>query len=460
MYAKILKVTMDNGWVKSHVPENRLRPYDRTGKELALVEMSHLPSWWQRKARTFLTQVEALELELLRKSLRFASVTRISPLQPGRLLRNNLPRDTALPALSRADDGHQNDIAACEKDLLLMGNGHALADGLTQCSKGSTVEGDGVRTSFSSARRWAGSTKISGVKTLGGAAVRGGAGKDLTTVLTVDKAASARTWVPGNRFKRGLEKLVQQTALESQQEKRERDLRAKKDAIAKARSTEHPELTPRVRIEIEKAKEIAEFRRESDEVQYRAALENEIGKAERANKVAMAKEQEIICKRLSKLYTEERLEEQLADIKQSAERVNEERTKKAELWGQDVQIAMDRAMQSKRERARQAIRRAECSTFTSNASRLVRYVRQHETMSRKARSANRKRQWVERNKAQKEELHRRLLRRVEDLQSQNRLVTSYHLVLWLIFQAASVYSSFVLLWNLMMKICETPQFRP
>lgn len=425
---------MDNGWVESHVPENRLRPYDRTGKELALVEMSHLPSWWQRKARTSLTPVEAFELKRLRKSLRFASVTQISPLQPGRLLRNDPPRDMALLALCRADGGHLNGIAACEKDLIVTGNGRALAEGLTPCPKGSTVGGDDVITSFSSARHWAGSTKISGVKGLGG--------KQLTTFLTVDKAVSARSWVPGNRFKWGLEKLVQQTALESQQEKRERDLRAKKDAVAKARSAEHSELTPRVRIEIQKAKEIAEFRRETDEVQYRAALENEIGKAERANKVAMAKEEEIISKRLSKLYMEEKLEEQLADIKKSAERVEEERNKKTELWGKDVQIAMARAMQRKRERARQAKRREECFTFTANASRLVRNVRQHETMSRKARSVNWKKLWVQRNKAEKEDLHRRLLRRVEDLQSQNRLVTSYCLVLWLIFQAASVYSSF------------------
>ncbi|CAN0537052.1 unnamed protein product, partial [Ectocarpus sp. 12 AP-2014] len=199
------KVTLETGYVEHHVPEGSIRPRDCTGVEPALVEMSHIPSRWQWNARSFLTPADRLELELLRRSLPTTTATKPSVGErPLELLSAN-PRREADACMAAEELRRFNGLG---------GRGF-VPDDPRPISPGSPVARADPRAMGPSPPRWAGSQTMAAARTAGGLAARA-LEKVARAAVAADAAAATSTWVPGNRFRVGLEKLVQMAAHEAQ----------------------------------------------------------------------------------------------------------------------------------------------------------------------------------------------------------------------------------------------------
>lgn len=401
-----IKVTLDNGWVEPQVPHTCLRPYDRTGKETALVEMSHLPSRWRQEARSRLTPDDRLEMELLHRSL--APTAEHGEVRS--LLREDKYRHERLLTLSPcADISSSGGIAVDELGRFNGLSGRVLL----------RPESPVARMETSLVPRWAGSYTISTARNAEGLAAEA-LEKVARVAAAADEAVATRTWVPGNRFKRNLEKLVHLAAFESQNAAEDRELTARREAVVRTKIVEHAEPTPRDRLERLKAAEVAIFRREADERRCKAALDNALDRANRVANAAEAKE----CMRDSKELTDScakaRRIRQIAESKQREDEVKHEHDVSLEKRNVDVQIAKARAFERRASREKQALCRAESNTFTANASQIARHVGKYSTISSKANAIGNKRRWVKGQQVHKEEMRRRMLKRVEELQETKR----------------------------------------
>lgn len=405
--------------MERNVPDCCLRPYDRTGKEHALVEMSHLPSRWQRNRRSLLTPSDRLEFELLRRSL--PPTTSAEQLLGGaiQLLRDKTPSGALSSTLLLSEGTSCGDgIAISELNRFKGLDGHEFDTKLRPRSPGSPVGRDRERMA-PPPPRWAGSQAVTTARRAGVPAA-GTLDKAAKTATAADEAVAASTWVPGNRFRRDLEKLVRLAACASRNAAEEKRLSARRNIVLRTRKAEHAEPTPRDRLERLKAAEIAIFRGECAERNSRAALEKITDKAERATNAADAREYVRDGKRLAKSYMEAKLAKQGADTKQREDEVEDERRQKQENRQADLQLAKARAAQRRADRAKQALCRAESNTFTASASLLARHVGKHATTAFKAQNVGGLRQWVNKQKTHKEQVQLRLLRRVQELQEQKR----------------------------------------
>lgn len=235
-----------------------------------------------------------------------------------------------------------------------------------------------------------------------------------------DKAAAASTWVPGNRFKAGLEKLVHMAAHEAQDAAEKEGLSARRETVARARQDERAEPSPRDRLERLKAAEVAIFRRESDEMKDRAALERAMQGHELKASAAEAREYMRNGRRLATRVLEEELANQISGIRKRESEVNGERQRKLDKRDADVGAAKDRAVRRREGRAKQALCVAESNTFTAHASQLARHVGKFATTSHKAQNVRGMRQWVKDQRVHKQDMRWRMLKRVQDLQEEKR----------------------------------------
>lgn len=404
-------MTLENGLGEHRVSEGGIRPNDCTGREPVLVEMSHLPSRWQRNMRSRLTPADRLELELLRRSLP-ATTPAESSLDGGPVqLLSSRPRQEA-DAFAPTDDPRQFDG--------LDGRGLVLVEP-RPLSPGSPPGRFGRGVLAPSPPRWASSQTTAAAPTAGGLAAEA-MEKVARAAAAADEAATASTWVPGNRFRMGLEKLVHLAAHELQDTAEKAELSARRNAVSRARRAEHAEPSPRDRLEGLKAAEAAIFRNESDEINDRAALEKAIHDHElRMNAVEARGYQ-----RESRRYVTEALEAELAnkmaDSRRRESEVERERHRKLEKRQADVQAAKARVTKRREGRTNQALRLEQSRVFTANVSQLAWHVGKHASMSYKAQNARGMRQWVTGQKLHKEDMRRRMLRRVQELQEQKRYV--------------------------------------
>lgn len=394
------------------MPESSIRPLDRTGRETALVEMSHLPSRWQRKARSRLTPDDRLKLELLRRSLPATATAaaelpcKDSPLQ----LLSGKPGPVA-DAFVAADELRQLNALDDRK--------HVVQVEPRPISPSSPLGHGDRRMASPAPPRWAGSQTMSAARTAGVLAA-GALEKVARAAAAADKAASASTWVPGNRFKVGLEKLVRMAAHDAQDAAEKEELSARRDAVARARQEERAEPSPRDRLERLKAAEIAIFRRGSDEIKGRAALERAMHVHELKASAAEAKEYMRNGRRLAAKVLEDQLANQISGIKKREREVYGERQRKMDMRDADVEAAKARAARRREGRAKQATCVAESNAFTANASQLARHVGKFTTTSHKAQNARGMRRWVKDQKVHKEDMRIRMLKRVQELQEEKR----------------------------------------
>ena len=264
---------------------------------------------------------------------------------------------------------------------------------------------------------------MSAAKSRGGGAV-GDLEKLARAAAAEDEATAASTWIPGNRFRRDLEKLVQMATRDSQDASKERELSARRENVCRVRNVERGGPSPRDRLEALKAADVAIFRRESDALKDRSASEKARDEASRAVNVATVKGSLREGKQLAKLWIEDRQEKQIADVRKRENEVEVERHRLLEKRQADVAAAKARVTQRQAERSKKALYVAESNAFTANTSQLARYVGKYATMSHKSQNARGMRQWVKGKKVHEEDTRRRMLRRVQQLQEQKR----YHCV--------------------------------
>lgn len=374
------------------------------------MEMSHLPSRWQRNVRSRWTPADRLELELLRRSLPATTPAESSPDGSRVQLLGCKPQQGA-DAFAPTDDPRQLNR--------LDGRGLVLVEP-GPISPGSPVGrffGRGVLAP--SPPRWASSQTMAAVRSAGGLAAEA-MEKVARAAAAADEAATASTWVPGNRFRMGLEKLVRLDAHELKDAAEKAGLSARRDTVSRARRGERAEPSPRDRLERLKAAEADIFRRESDEINHRAAFEKAIHDHELRVNAVEARE----YARESRKHVAETLEaglaSKMADIGRREGEAEAERRRSLEKRQADVQAAKAKAAKRREDRAKQALSLAESRTFTANASQLARHVRKHASMSYKAQNARGMRQWVKGQRLHKEDMRRRMLRRVQELQEQKR----------------------------------------
>lgn len=390
--------------VEHHVRESSIRPRDCTGKEPALVEMSHLPSRWQRHARSLLTPADRLELELLRQSL-----PTTTPAEPQ-------PSDSPIQLLSNKPRPEDD---ACTSLLNgLNGRGLVPVEPRT-VSQNSPLGRPGVQMIGSSPPRWASSQTMSAARAAGGLATKA-LERVAKAAAAADEAASPSTWVPGNRFRMGLEKLVHLAAHKAQDAAENVELSAKRDTATRVRHAEHAEPSPRERLERLKAADVAIFRQESDEINDRAALERAIREHDLKINAVEAREYARDSRRQAAEALEANLANQMADIKKRESEVESERRRSSRKRQADVGSAKARVAQRREGRAKQALHLAESNTFSTSASQLARHVGKHTTMLNKAQNARGIRRWVQGQKAHKEDMRRRMLTRVLMLQEEKR----------------------------------------
>lgn len=402
-------MTLDNGLGKHCVPEGSIRPHDCTGREPALVEMSHLPSQWQRNARSCLTPADRLELELLRRSLPATTPTGpplgVSPVQ----LLSGKPQQEA-DALPSADETRRPD--GLDGRRLVLVEPRPL-------SPGSPLGRSGRGVLSPSPPRWAGSQNLAAVRNTGGLAAEA-IERVAKAAAAADEAAIASTWVPGNRFRMGLEKLVHLDAHELQDAAEKVGLSARRDTISRARHAKRAEPSPRERLEGQKAAEAAIFRRESDGINHRAAFERALH--DRELKVNAEEAREYM--RESRRHVAEALgvdlTNKMADSRRRQSEVDGERRRNLEKRQADVRAAKARAAKRREGRMKQTVSLAESRAFTANASELARHVGKHASVSLKAQNARGMRQWVKGQKLHEEDMRRRMLRRVQELQERKR----------------------------------------
>lgn len=394
--------------MEQNVSDDRLRPLDRTGIELALVEMSHLPSRWQRAARSLPTPADRLELELLRRSLLTTTPTAYSEGGPLQLLCEAPPHEAGAIPVPAGELPHNFDG--------LSGRGIPMPSRLH--SPGSPAGRDDSRPG-PPPLRWVGSQTMSAAKSRGGPAV-----EDLEKVARAaaaeDEATAASTWIPGNRFRRDLEKLVQLAARDSQDASKERELSARRENVCRARNVERGGPSPRDRLEKLKAADVAIFRRESDALKDRSASEKARDEASRVVNVATVRGSMRDGKQLARLWVEDRQEKETADVRRREDELGVERHRQLEKRNADVTAAKTRATQRQAERSKKALYVAESNAFTANTSQLARYVGKYATMSHKSHNARGMRQLVKGKKVHEEDTRRRMLRRVQELQEQKR----------------------------------------
>lgn len=404
-------MALENGLGEHRVPESSIRPRDCTGREPVLVEMSHLPSRWQRNVRSRLTPADRLELELLRRSLP-AIIPADSWLggRPVQLLSGRPQREAG--AFAPTDEPRQFNG--------LDGRGLVLVEP-RPVSPGSPLGRSGRGVLAPSPPRWASSQTMAAARTAGGLAAEA-MEKVARAAAAADEAATASTWVPGNRFRMGLEKLVHLAAHELQDATEKAGLSARRDTVSRARHAEHAEPSPRDRLERLKAAEAAIFRRESDEINDRAAFEKAIHNHELKINAVEAREYVRESRRHAVEALEAELSNKVADSKRRESEVEVERRRSLEKRQADVQAAKARATKRREGRTNQALSLAESRAFTENASQLARYVGKHASVSHKAQNARGMRQWVKGQKLHKEDMRRRMLRRVQNLQEQKRCV--------------------------------------
>ncbi len=305
----------------------------------------------------------------------------------------------------------------------LDGRGLALVEP-RPISPGSPVGRPGlVKTGAAPPPRWASSQTMTAARTAGGLAAEA-LEKVAKAAAAADKAALASTWVPGNRFRVGLEKLVHLATHEAQDAVGKEELSARRDTVSRARQAERAEPSPRERLERLRAAEVAIFRLESDEIRERAALERAIHDHELKANAVEARE----YMRISQRQTAEALEAELAtkmkDSKRREVEAEGERRRSLEKRRSDVEAAKARLAQGREGRAKQALSLAESRAFTANASQLARLMGKHATASCKVQTRKGLSQWVKSQKAHKEDMRRRMLKRVQELQERKR----YHRV--------------------------------
>lgn len=400
---------LEDGTVEYDVPESSIRPRDCTGKEPALVEMSHLPSRWQRHARSLFTPADRLELELLRQSL--PTTTSAEPSlseSPMQLLTNN-PRQEADACISQLDGLDGQRLVPVEPRPVSPSNPLGRPD----------VHMKGCP----SPPRWASSQTMSAARAAGGLAAKA-LEKVARAAAAADEAASPSTWVPGNRFRVGLEKLVHLTAHRAQDAAEKAELSGRRDNATRARHAEHAEPSPRERLEKLKAAEAAIFRHESDEINDRAAFERAIRDHELKASAMEAREYARDNRRLAAEALEVNLANQMVDTKKRESNVERERRRSLRKRQSDVESAKARVAQRQEVRAKQALRVEESNAFTTSASQLARHVNKHAAVLSKAQNARGVRRWVKDQKAHKEDMHRRMLSRVQKLQEQKRYANS------------------------------------
>lgn len=396
---------LEDGTVEHTVPESSIRPRDCTGKEPALVEMSHLPSRWQLQARSLITPADRLELELLRQSL--PTTTSADPSlseSPTHLLSDN-PR-------------HEADACISQFDRL---DGQRLVPVEPRPGAPSSPLGrPGVQMKgCPSPPRWVSSQTMSSARAAGGLAAKA-LEKVARAAAAADEAASPSTWVPGNRFRAGLEKLVHLTAHKAQGAAEKVELSVRRDNATRAWHAEHAEPSPRERLEKLKAAEVAIFRHDSDAMNDRAALERAIRDHELKANAVEAREYARGNRKLAAEVLEVNLANQIADTKKRESEVECERRRSSRKRHTDVESAKARVAQRQDGRAKQALRVAESNAFTRSASQLARHVNKHATVLIKAQNARGVRRWVKDQKVHKENMHRRMLSRVQNLQEQKR----------------------------------------
>lgn len=416
-------MTLENGLGGHRVPEGSIRPRDRTGKEPALVGMSRLPSRWQRDVRSRLTPADRLELELLRRSLPATTPAEPSPdgaCSSVRLLSGKAPQQEAgalFAPPSSCDDPRQQHLDG------LDGRGLVLVEP-RPISPGSPLGRSGRGVLAPSPPRWASSQTMAAARTAGTLAAEAMA-KVARAAAAADEAATASTWVPGNRFRMGLERLVHQNAHELQDAAERAGLSARRDTVSRARQAERAEPSPRERLERLKAAETAIFRRESDEIYHRAAFEKAIHDHELRLNAVEAREHA----RGSRKHVAEALETELAikmaDARRRESEAEEERRRSLERREADVEAAKTRAAKRRDGRTKQALSLAESRVFAANASQLARHVGKHASTSYKAQTARGMRQWVKGQRLHKEDMRRRMLRRVQELQEQKRCISCF-----------------------------------
>ena len=401
------KVTLDNGLVEHDVQESSIRPHDCTGKEPMLVEMSHLPSRWQQNVRSILTPADRLDLELLRRSLPTTTPAKPSLDRPVQLFSSD-PRQEAS---ARVSPDHQRQFDGLNVRGLLIEP--------RPVSPGSPVGCPGLAKAGPSPPRWASSQTMTAARTAGGLAAEA-LEKVARAAAAADKAAVASTWVPGNRFRVGLEKLVHLATHEAQTAAGKDELSARRDTVSRARHAERAEPSPRERLEKLKAAEVAIFRRESDEIRERAAFERAIQNHELKTNAVDAREYMQNSQRQTAEALEAELATKMKDTKRREIEVEVERRRSLEKRQADVEAAKARIVQGREGRAKQALSFAESRAFTANASQLARLVGKHSTTSCKVQTKRGLRRWVKGQKTRKEDMRLRMLKRVQELQERKR----------------------------------------
>lgn len=424
-YSTRAQVILDTGGVEPRVPDSCLRPYDRTGKEYALVAMSHLPSKWQSPARGALTPSDRVELELMRRTMPpttpgAASQPKVSPMV--------LVRESPTHALNNACVSMEIDTWGADLDIGALDGvrspcgGPRCPPGVRSSSPRSPRGRDRRKELEMPTRHWTSSENMSTSRAgeLAGRTVnnvaraaRGGAAK-------AGEAIPATTWVPGNRFRRDLEKLVYLKAREAQETLEQNELDEKRKNVLQARSGEREEPSPRDRLERLKAAEIAAFRREASERRTRVVEAKVADAAVRSSAVTEARENARENAEWARLEMEVSKSTQARDrLEREVER-GEERLREEERRQGDIDAARARVQQRQADRTRQAVSRAESNSFMTNASELVRRVRKHTAVYYKTQDARGMRKWVKGQKASNDETRRRLLKRVQELQTQKR----------------------------------------
>lgn len=388
--------------------------------------MSHLPSRWQLSARTAISPSDRVSMEILRHTLPLTNA--VPPQSTGTapiVLVRNHPRTSNHARLLTHRNGTLEGLHASEVERLGSLTVRKHDPELAPTSVGNALLQEAPRAD-PSAPRWTGSKTISTGRAGGLAA---GVLNKMARAVAVgaavgDGLVAASTWVPGNRFRRDLEKLVSLAAQQAHDAAERKELDARKQVVLHTRNGERGEPSPRERLGRLKAAEMAIFRREVEEIRARATAERSAEDFVRSNTVAGARANERESAEFVRADTGARRAKQIVDITRRQMGVEGVRRRETEKRGGDVETAKLRERQRRAGRARQAHLRAESSTFAASASELMRHVRKHTTMCHKAQHAGRMRKWVKGQKAYEEEMRRRLLERVKELQEQKRRVAS------------------------------------
>lgn len=372
--------------------------------------------------REMLTPSDRLESELLRRTLSPTTPAPSLPIRtPIALVPDTSPRTCNYARLFVDGDGKLDGVSA--SDLKHLGRlGIHKYDPIARPLWPGNPLGPDPSQADSAAPHWEGSKNLSPTRAsaLAAEALDKVARAAATGVAARDGVATATTWVPGNRFRRDLEKLVSLAAQEAKDAAAQIELDTKRRAVLSARSEGQDELTPRQRLQRLKAAEMAIFRREVDEQRHRTAAENAAEDIMRSNAVAEAREDERDSAETARLEVKVRRANQVADIKRRERELREEREREEQRRQGDVKRAKNRQRRRRTDRARQAASRAESNAFSTNASELIRHVRKHTSVCRKTQETEGMRKWVKDQKAHKDEMRQRLLERVKELQEHKR----------------------------------------